>query len=478
MLSQFLSALRQSVFPVFAALILSGCSGASAETLSDAQASEIDAIAKGIMTAANYPSVVVLIDKGGKTIYSGSFGTANIEHDLKPTADTPYAIGSITKSFTAFAVLKLVDEGRIDLDAPVSQYLSDYNGAAADVAVRHLLDHTNGIPNYTAMNELRPRFEREAFSRSEMVDTFEGLPLEFEQGDKFNYTNSGYYLLGLIIESVSGQSYYDFLEQNVFEPLGMEDTSSGDDRNIVPGRAGGYALSETGFENGAFWSHLVPYSAGSLVSTANDLVRYRRGISASDVYSESLRELVETTYPLNDGTENIYALGGLVIGEFEGHRKIAHAGDIWGFSSNHAYYPDDDVTIIILTNRQADAPSTSSFEQKVARVVFDVPQPEILNLDIDPEVLETYAGDYDLHPFIFGPPRYGFAVSDGKLHLSFGGVAAGGPMIPLLAQGDGVFRTPFDDEWIFEFKSDDDSGKIVRLESSYRDGVFYAHRAD
>lgn len=457
---------------------IAACAGIALAELSTSQKAEIDEIAQQMIAAANYPSTVILVDQGGQTIYSGNFGTANLEHELLPTPDTPYAIGSITKSFTALAVLLLAESGKVNLDAPLSDYLVDFQGPAKSVPVRRLLDHTNGIPNYTDNRELRPRLERDAFSREEMVDTFESLPLLFQPGEKFHYTNSGYYLLGLIIEAVSGQSYYEFLQQNVFDPLGMSQTSSGDSSELVLNRAGGYDLSDSGFVNAPPWSHLVPYSAGSLVSTANDLVRYRRGVFHSEEFSPTLKDMLVTTQPMSDGTDNIYALGGLVVGEFEGHRKYAHAGDIWGFASNHAYYPDEDLTIVILTNRQAEAPSTSSFEQKIARVVFDIPQPEIRDLPLSDAAAERYAGDYDLHPFVFGPPRYGFVAKDGKLHLSFGGTEAGGPLIPLLSQGDNRFRAPFDDEWLFEFRFDDADGKASGFESHYRDGIFHAFRAD
>ena len=338
------------------------------------------------------------------------------------------------------------------------------------IAVRHLLDHTSGLVNYTDFAELRPRFERERFTRDDMVATFAGRALAFEPGEKFSYSNSGYYLLRLIVEAVSGLDYYTYLDQRVVEPLGLEATYSGDDAEIIPRRAGGYEATEAGFVNHDFWSHLVPYAAGSLVGTAQDLVRYRRGVF-SDAMPLEVQRLVTTTNDLNDGTENVYSLGALIKSNFHGRTKLSHSGDIWGFTSNHAYYPDEDLTIAILANRQAESPAMPSLENKIARIVLGIEPPDVKNLDLEADELATYTGDYELHPFIFGPPVYGFSIQGNQLAIQFGGTASGAPPIPLLAQGEGEFRASFDDEWVFRFAPDG-----ARLEARYRDGTFFAAR--
>ncbi len=437
----------------------------------------IEALTVRIQEAGQYPSITVLIDQGGKTLYAKSIGMADIEQDRPAQADSAYAIGSITKSFTALATLQLVEAGKIDLQQPVSTYLPDYQGPGAEVAVQHLLDHTSGIPNYTNdIPGLHSKLDRTDFSREEMVDFFDELPLQFEPGSMFNYTNSGYYLLGLIIEQVSGLDYYDYLKQNVFEPLGMERSYSGDSHDIIPWRVRGYALGQDGWQNAEPWWYLVPFSAGSLIMTAEDVVKYRRGVFTSKAFSPRLRELLLTTHDMNDGTHNFYAQGGLILSDFNGHRKISHSGDIWGFAANHAYYPDDDVTIVILSNLQADAPSVVSLEQKIARELFGIPQPEVLDLVVDEAELQRIQGNYRLHPFVFGPPVYGFVGHKGKLFLKFGGVEQEGPMIPLLSQGDGRFLFMPDDEWSFQFPAGE--GKAASFESSARDGKFYAKRVE
>ncbi len=454
---------------ILVALMLAAAVGSMAE-LSDAQRMQIDQIAKEAMQTGALPSIVVLIDRGGQTIYDGAFGSANLEHGLDAGVDVPYAIGSITKSFTALAILHLVADGRIDLDQPVGRYLDGYEGPAEGIAVRHLLDHTSGLQNYTDFAELRPRFERERFSRDEMVATFADRPLAFEPGDKFSYSNSGYYLLGLIIEAASGLDYYTFLDRQVIEPLGLDATYIGNDTEVIPNRAGGYEITEAGFVNHDFWSHLVPFAAGSLVATAEDLVRYRRGVFG-DATTNEVQRLVTTTNELNDGTENVYSLGALIKSRFHGHEKLSHSGDIWGFTSNHAYYPNDDLTIAILANRQAETPAMPSLENKIARIVLGIDELDIKNVELSTEELARYIGDFELHPFIFGPPIYGFSVQGSGLVIHFGGTSSGAPPLPLLAQGDGEFRASFDDEWVFRFEDDG-----ARLTAQYRDGTFSARR--
>jgi CubicO group peptidase (beta-lactamase class C family) len=471
----FVQSARAITLAVLICLPLTAMTG----ELDNTQQSAIEEITKQFMEAGAYPSAVVLIDQGGETIYARALGMADLENDMPANMETAYAIGSITKSFTGLAINLLAYRGKIDLAAPLNKYLPDYDGPAASVKVRRLLDHTNGIPNYTGqIPGVRKKLPRNEWSREEMVGFFEQQALLFEPGAKFSYTNSGYYLLGLIIEKVSGMSYYEFLQKNVFDPLEMTRTYSGDDSELISNRARGYAAGKLGFVNAPPWSYLIPYSAGSLVSTAGDLVKYRRGVFHSDYFPPKLREMLLTTSTLNGGEPNIYAQSGLIESDFEGHRKISHGGDIWGYSANHAFYPDEDITIIILTNNQADAPVPSSMEQKIARVVFGIPQPEIKDLAVNEKDLTRYAGNYYLHPYLFGMKRMGFIGQEGKLYIRFGGTDVEGPMVPLLAQGDGIFRAIFDDEWVFQFILDEDGEKAGNLKSWYRDGTFLAKRED
>ncbi|MBK7902900.1 MAG: beta-lactamase family protein [Proteobacteria bacterium] len=422
---------------------------AIAESLPEQTRTRLAATVAEFYERAGPPAVTVLVDRKGETVFEFSIGLADIAEQRAPGSDSVFAIGSITKSFTALATLQLVDAGKVSLDDTVGKWLPDYAGPARDVTVSHLLDHTSGIPNYTEIAPLYPKLERNAWMRDEMVANFAPLPLQFEPGTRWSYTNSGYYLLGLIIERASGLDYYEYLGRNVFAPLGMTRSFSGNDAEIVPGRVRGYRVRNGVTNNASPWHYLVPFSAGSLLSTAKDLARYRRGVFTSPQFSPSLRALVTRTVPLQDGTANLYALGGLIDSEFGGHRKLSHSGEIFGFHSDHAYYPAEDLTIVVLTNRAGLMPSPVSLERKLARILLDVQAPDTLPVAIKPVELERYAGDFDLRPFLFGPERYTFAIENGSLVVKIGGAEA--PGLPLVPVGRHRFAMALDDEWTFDF---------------------------
>jgi len=468
----------RSILFLLTIMLFSMSSSATSINLDADQSSSIDALMQQATKVAHLPSAVILVNKGGKTIYQKALGIADLEHDIPATMNAAYGIGSITKSFTGLATIQLAYKGKIDLDKPISAYLPDYEGPGAVTTVRQLLNHTSGIPNY--LGEVpgnQVGLERNAYSREQMVDYFDAEPLKFEPGSRFSYTNSGYYLLGLIIEAVSGMDYYEYLQTNIFDPLEMTRTYSGDDAQIIPGRAQGYGLDSNGYVNAPTWSYLVPFSAGSLMSTVDDLVKFNRGVFHSEFLPAGLRKMFLQTTTMSGGELNYYT-NGLIISDFNGHQKISHAGSVWGYTSNQAYYPEEDITIIILVNRQAEAPALSSLEAKIARVIFGIPQPEIKDLVQSDEVLQRYAGNYHLRPFSLGVDTYGFIVNEGKLFIRFGGTGAEGPMIPLLAQGNGLFRAIFDDEWTFKFQSNEGEIKAGSLMSHFHDGTFPAYREE
>ena len=447
---------------------------ALSEPLPDAVRVRLAATIAEFFEGAGPPAVTVLVDRHGETVFEMSIGMADVAEKRAADVDSVYSIGSITKSFTALATLQLVEGGQLGLDDTVGKWLVDYTGPARDVTVAQLLDHTSGIPNYTEDRELYPRLRRDAWTRPAMVANFASLPLAFTPGSRWSYTNSGYYLLGLIIEKVSGLDYYDYLQRQVFAPLGMSHTYSGDDRLVIPGRVRGYQGRGATLTQAPPWHYLVPFSAGSLLSTANDLARYRRGVFTSAQFSPALRELVTRTRPLSDGTPNLYTLGGLVSSDFGGHRKWSHSGEIFGFHSNHAYYPDEDLTIIVLTNRMGLMPSPVSLEHKLARILLDMPPPNRTPLSLTPAELARFTGDYELRPFQFGPPRYTVAVENGSLVVKIGGPEA--PGMPLVPVGDRQFVSALDDEWTFEFTRPRGGGPATGFTMSVADGRLSGYR--
>ena len=213
-----------------------------------------------------------LVAEEGKIIYSKGIGMANMEWEIENMADTKHRLGSVTKQFTAMLVLQLAAEGKLDLQAPISDYLPDYpNGHDPKITTHHLLTHTSGIPNYTAFPGFFKDQSRDSYTPDEFVMKFADKKLDFTPGEKFNYSNSGYFLLGVIIEKVSGKTYEAMLQENIFTPLNMNDSGYDHHDQILKNRATGYEKMGAEYVNSRYIDMSIPYAAGSLYSTVEDL---------------------------------------------------------------------------------------------------------------------------------------------------------------------------------------------------------------
>ena len=463
---------------VLATLVLSLmiCTPAAADQASAvSETARLAEITTGYFKAAAPPGLTVQVDRGGTTLFRMSLGLADVPDRRAPTPDSVYAIGSITKSYTALSVLQLVDSGRIGLDMTVGELLPEYQGPARGVALRHLLDHTSGIPSYTDIDALRPLLERNLWSREELVAQFAPLPLLFEPGTRWSYSNSNYYLLGLIVEHVSGEDYYSYLKRHVLAPLDLGHTYDGNDAELVGNRVQGYSATRDGLQNASPWYYLVPYSAGSLLATADDVARYRRGVFKGNVVPPSLLALVTRTDALADGTQNLYTLGGLITSDFMGHRKYSHSGEIYGFHSDHAYYPDDDLTIVVMANQKGLLPSPVSLERQLARAVLGLDAPSSRPLAQSKESLDRYAGDYEMRPFLLGPPAVRIEPDGTGLGVRLGGADA--PPLPFVAVAEGRFICALDSEWTIEFAPPATDGRSPGFKMVVADGTLTAFRS-
>jgi len=411
-----------------ALLLLSLASAASLAkaqlTLPDNLASQLDTLLRQeISWQGETPAYTVLVDHGGTTIYTQSLGLANIEHRVAPTKDTVYQVGSISKSYTALAILQLVEQRKVKLDNSVNDYLEDYQGPGADATIRQLLTHTSGIPNYTAIPEGRKILAWVPNQREDILALFQDLPLDFAGGSNFSYSNSGYYLLGLIVEAVTGQDYYDHLAANVYEPLGLTRTYSGNYEEMVPNRAQGYQITPEGFLNAPPTPNLTPFAAGSIVASAEDIAKYRRNVFTSKAVSKKLLKLITTTDEFADGTAQSYALGALIRGTLGDYEKWGHSGGISGFVSHHDYYPGADLTVVVLTNTGNPPASPPLIAREVAAVVLGVSLEEARHelVTVDEAALNRYAGHYQMSPFrLMGDGTCSLFVKDGGLQARFG----------------------------------------------------------
>jgi D-alanyl-D-alanine carboxypeptidase len=425
-----------------------------ANNITDQQRVQLAAAIAVYQERAGAPAISVYVDQGGVGIYRADAGLADVDARRAVGPGSVYGIGSITKSFTAHAILTLVAAGRLKLEDTVAAVLPDYNGPGAKVTIAQLLTHTSGIPNY--VNEipgLQLRLRRSEMQRADVLATFEPLPLQFEPGSRWSYSNSGYYVLGLIIERVSGKTYYDYLRDDILKPLGITRVWSGDDREIVPMRVHGYDWGVHGLENATPWFYLVPFSAGSLLSTAEELARYRRAVFTSPAVPARVRELITTEVPLTGGESTGYTLGALEKSEFGGLLKYAHSGEIWGYSAAHAYYPTRDTTIVVLTNRKGSLLTPVSLERSIARILFGIPAPLIEDRKLSAKDAARYSGTYTLGIKRIGPPMLSFASRNGWLYFAFGAVSDPEKMVKLDRAGPDRFVVSDDPETSFEFSS-------------------------
>jgi CubicO group peptidase (beta-lactamase class C family) len=292
---------------------------------------------------------VVLLAKGDDVIHQSAIGDAVMEWDIPNSIDTRFRIGSVTKQFTSAMILQLVEEGLLELNAPMSRYLPDYPKAQADkVSIHHLLTHTSGIPSYTNMPEFTQQMMRTRYERDAFLKIFSELPLEYEPGELYRYNNSGYFILGVIIEKVTGKSYDRVLRERITTPLGLGHTGYEHNNDMIARMANGYQRIPGGYERAPFLDTSVPFAAGMIYSTAPDLLKWTRALHAGKVFKKK-----ETLQAMLTPTRDNYAYGLMVTKTVDGDRSITrvhHSGGINGFTSQLWYMPDDEYTIVALDN--------------------------------------------------------------------------------------------------------------------------------
>jgi len=293
-----------------------------------------------------------LVAENGKVIFKKGFGSANFEWNIPNQPDTKFRLGSITKQFTALLIVKLAEEGKIKLDVPITTYLPDYPKENGDkITIHNLLTHTSGIPNYTSVPNFMREKARNSYTPEAFVKTFSSLPLEFTPGEKFNYSNSGYFLLGYIIEKITGKTYEQYLQEVILTPLKMTNTGFDHSEIIIKNRAAGYEKEGKILSNASFIDMSIPYAAGSLYSTVEDLYLWDQALYTNKLLSEKSMELLFKPYiKAWDGS---YGYGWGVEETTIGDKKlkiIEHGGGINGFNTIISRIPADKVLVVLLNN--------------------------------------------------------------------------------------------------------------------------------
>jgi CubicO group peptidase (beta-lactamase class C family) len=339
------------------------------------------------------PGAAVIVVKDGRTLFRKAYGMADLELGVPLQPDMVFRLGSITKQFTAAAILMLAEEGKLSLQDPIEKHLVGYPTQGHVITVEHLLTHTSGIQSYTDMPGWMTSRIQGPMTVTELVDGFKKEPMQFAPGERWAYNNSGYVLLGAIVEKASGKTYEAFVRERIFQPLGM--TASYYDRTepIIPKRAPGYTREGDQPRNARYLSTTQPYAAGSLASTVDDLARWDGSLYAEKLLKRASLERAWTPYVLKGGKATGYGYG-WGVSKLRGRRAIEHGGGIFGFSTYAVRLPDERVYVAVLCNSDSPSADPGYLAKKIAALAVGDPFPEPAAITLETKILERYAGVY------------------------------------------------------------------------------------
>ncbi|HEY0015318.1 MAG TPA: serine hydrolase [Longimicrobium sp.] len=391
---------RLAVLPAFVFFAAAPAVHAQAAAPAAVQASvSVDPSLAGIdsMLAALYPAsepgAAVLVAHEGRVLMRKAYGSANVELGVPLRPEHVFRLGSITKQFTAVATLMLVEEGKVSLDDEITRFLPDYPTQGRRITVEHLLTHTSGIQSYTSVPGFAAGIRRELAVDS-LIAFFAHGAMEFAPGERWNYNNSGYALLGAIIEKVSGMTYADFIRTRIFEPLGMRSSAYEVENVLVPGRVDGYERTDEGAVRRADWMSMSqPYAAGALISTVDDLMVWNRAVAEGRLLRPETWRRAFAPYTMSSGLSSGYGYGWFV-GNVDGRPSVEHGGDINGFSTNNLWIPSGRLHVVVLANHERE-PRRNPDEisrQIAARVLGQPAAPAAVT--VEPAALDAYVGVY------------------------------------------------------------------------------------
>ena len=408
--------MRRNQLVLVGTLVVAACGGTAKTATAPAGNAErqalvaqIDSIISEPIMAGKVAGASIAIVKGKDTIAVQGFGKANIELDVPTMAHATYEIGSVTKQFTGAAIMQLVEQGKINLDDDLSKYLPDYNAQGHQITVKRLLDHTSGIKGYTEMPEFRT-LGAFKLPRDTLVKLFSKQPFDFDPGHEQIYNNSAFFLAGLIIAKVSGMPYEEYVQKNLFDKAGMKDAHYCSETKIIKGKVTGYDSDSAGLVQKAPLSHQWPYSAGSLCSSAIDLVRWNEALHQSGTIlgAAAYQEFI-TPETLTDGSVLGYTKGIAVYPRL-GHKALHHGGGINGFLSENIYFPDDSLSVVVLFNT-AGREGPDKYALKIAELILGKPADQTKAMDGDAaRFAGVYAGRGRGRPM-----EMTIAVADGKV---------------------------------------------------------------
>jgi CubicO group peptidase (beta-lactamase class C family) len=409
--------------------VLFGCRIVNAQELT----ARLDSLINNRLSAVA-PGCAVLVAKNGQIVYEKGFGQASLELNVPMKPDMVFKIGSITKQYTAIAILQLVEEGKISLQDSIQKFIKNFPSKGHTITIENLLTHTSGIIDYESLDVHIPYSYRIEFPPKQIVDSLGHHALVFTPGSKFSYCNSNYFLLGYIIEMVTGQSYAAYMQQHVFTPMGLTNTYYDDEKQVIPNRVDGYAKWQGDkYEKADYIAMSQVYAAGALMSNVEDMFKWHQVLYACKLVRKAMLKKAFTPFQLTDGTFSNYGFGWF-IKELAGSKTIEHSGGIDGFQSDEIYFPKENVFIAALYNSLNEGGDDESFlylSNDIATLAIG--KPLMKEFKIADAVLQRYTGEYALD----AQHTATITVENGRLQIE--SKSGGLPKSPLFAESENKF---------------------------------------
>ena len=447
--------------PLQLSLLTLTAAGASAQAPSAAELTKtIDALAAEQLAKPGGVGLSIAVAQRGKILLAKGYGLADAELAAPADAQTMFRIASITKEFTASIVMRLVERKQLALDDELGKYLPDFPLQGHTVTLRQMLQHTSGIHSYTEISEDWMKVWPLELSHDELIAFVKDAPFDFEPGSDWHYSNTNYYLLGMVIEKVTGQSYAEALQAELCEPLGLTRTRYDSNRDLIKNRAQGYQLDGEQLVNDQMFGMSQPGGAGGILSTAGDLVRFSMALTSGQVVKPETFAQMRQSAVLPSGHDSRYGLG-LRTDELAGQPRMWHAGGIFGFTSISFWLPDADLHVAVLSNSEAIV--AADIADAIAYAALGVEPSAVKDEPIPADLIARLSGDYAFTGIGMDAKVFG---EDGQLKLQ----ASGQEAFRLLWQGGLEFRAEFDSEVKLVFAAD---AKSVALYQNHgkADGV-------
>ena len=338
------------------------------------------------------PGIAIAIIQEGQVTYCRGYGLANMEWEQPVTPPTVFGLGSVTKPFTATSIMLLEQQGKLCLDDTIQTYLPEYPPQEHHVTLRHLLTHTSGIPNFVTQPGFWEQHAHTKNSVAEVIALFKDLPFDFAPGTHYSYSNSGYVLLGHILERLLDTSYGEAIQRLIFHPLGMTHSYYLTPEAIIPYRASGYIRTEQGYQHANYMTSATRHAAGGLASTLEDMILWDSALREERLLDHATQARMYSPLRLVDGRTENYGFG-WEIGQYRQHHYVCHAGGIPGYSAFFGRFPDDKLTIILLSNRHGL--DVSGLARKIAQIVLDLPPLARAPVSLNTEIYRKMVGTYE-----------------------------------------------------------------------------------